>query len=710
MRIATKVGVLVASVLAISLLVQVFYIFPQIKAREYRLQVTQNEISSSSIVADVRSVQEDIRREVEILARMPEIRSGDVEKQEAVLSFSVRSSSTFATISIANINGVITSVESRDPAIISLRPKTIGMDISDEDYFKSCVLTGETYYSELFRGSFSDLIRAVIATPIRANNGDVVAVIFADVPINTLAGIVESVYLDETESAYMVDKDGFVVAHSVKNLTELSECPLQVDYSGYAVVDALMNGNSGITEYDYKGETYLACYTVVGPSGWGIVFQEPLQVILAKSNVLTNFLFGINTAVFVAAVLATLLLARRIINPLHKLANYAGRVESGDYTAELEVEGKDEIADVTSAIKSMVQQILTMQEDEIVAIVSSMQDGLIVLDKNQHITRLNPAMEQMLGVRAAEVINKSISELETTPRLMPLARLSQVQSPDDEMIITEPYDRVLRVHSSRLNDMAGRDLGEVRVVLDVTRERELDQMKSDFIANVSHELRTPLHSIRGFVKLMLDGTVSDEKTQKEFLSIIDEQSLHLSNLVSSILDMAVMESGEIVLERQPVSIKEVIDKVVVRLRKIADDKKITVEADVPETLPIIEGDSEKLEQVITNLVHNAIKFNSEGGRVTVAAVVRNSRMLVQIVDQGIGIPAGDVPHLFDKFFKVDGSMPWTSSGTGLGLYIVKQIIEAHGGKIWVESSYGEGSAFSFELPLIGDRMDQQKGG
>jgi len=352
-----------------------------------------------------------------------------------------------------------------------------------------------------------------------------------------------------------------------------------------------------------------------------------------------------------------------------------------------------------------------MQEKELAAIVNSMRDGLIVLDQNERVTRLNPYMEQMLGVRAAEVVNKSIAELKEDPRLRPLARLAETESPDDEVVLTQPYERVLKVHSSTLKSGANKDVGEVKVILDVTQERELDQMKSDFIANTSHELRTPLHSIRGFVKLILDGKVPDTETQREFLSIVDEQSEHLSNLVSSILDTAAMESGETVFEMQPVSMNEVIAKVVVKLRKIGDDKEIAVEAGLPGTLPPIEGDAEKLEQVITNLVHNAIKFSPKGNKVHVAARAENNSVLVQVIDHGIGISAAAIPHVFEKFFKVHGSMPWASSGTGLGLYIVKQIVEAHGGEIWVESKLNEGSTFSFKLPLShGNRAKQQQGG
>ena len=707
MNVTTKIGVLVALALAISLLVQVFYLFPQIRSREFGLQRVRNEAAADSIASKIKGFQDSVCYELEMLARMPAIRSMDVDQQERVLSAATGASPWFETASlgIADMNGVITYLGSNNPAVSSSKSEAVGSNISDRDYFESCVLTGEAYYGDPFEDAASGLIVSAIAAPVRADDGTIVGVIFAQVPLEAVTASIQGYPLDEFESVYMVNRKGAVIYHSAKDLTELHGNPFSLDYSKYTVVQDLTSGHSGVREYEYDGETYLASYAVVGSSGWGLLFQEPLHVLVAKSNVLPNFIFGISAAMFVTAVLVALVFARQITNPIRKLADYARKVERGDYTAELEVKGKDEIADVTSAIKSMVQQMVAMQKKELAAIVNSMKDGLITLDQKGRITRLNPYMEQTLGLKAADVLNKSISEVEGDPRLVALARLVQTESPDEEVVLTEPYERVMKVHSSKLKGAGDKSFGEVKVVLDVTKERELDQMKSDFIANTSHELRTPLHSIRGFVRLMLDGKVPDVETQREFLSIIDEQSQHLSNLVSGILDTAAVESGEMIFERRPVTMNEVIDKAVVKLQNIAVDKDIAVEADVPGTLPIIEGDSEKLEQVVTNLVDNAIKFSRKGDIVVITAGTQNNSLLVQVIDHGRGIPAGAIPLLFQKFYKVHGSMPWAGSGTGLGLYIVKQIVEAHGGEIWVESKLGEGSTFSFSLPLNGDHKN-----
>ena len=709
MKIATKIGILVASILAVSLFVQVFYLFPQLKSREFVLQKAQNEVTASSIAYEIKSLQDDIRYGLEMLAITDEIGSMDIEKQEAILSLSIRSSPMLETVSIADINGTIISFMSFDPVMASRRQEIIGMDISDRDYFETCISTGETYFSSTFKDSISGLTRAVISIPIGADDEEVIGVIFADMPLKAMVEVIENANINESEAVYIVDNNGLVIAHSDEDLIVFSGSRTGLDYSGYAVVQELMDKSSGTMEYSYNGEVYMASYMVLEPSNWGIVFQVPLSAIIARSNVVPNFLFGINAAMFVVAVLLALVLSRRVTRPLGKLVEYAEKVKVGDYTSELKVEGNDEIASVSSSIKSMVRQMLAMQEAEMTMVMSSMQDGLIVLDQSQHIIRLNSAMETMIGVRATDVIKKNISELKTDMHFLPLVRIIQAKSSDEEIVIKGQHEKVLKVHSSKLVGREDEDLGVVKVVIDVTREEELNRMKSDFIANTSHELRTPLHSIRGFIKLMLDGKVPNPETQREFLTIVDEQSQHLSKLVDTILNTAAMESGEIIFERKPLSIIEVIDKVVKKLQKIADDKEVIITTSVEE-LPAIQGDVDKIEQVITNLVSNAIKFSSKGDEILISAKTKDIEALVQVIDNGIGISADALPSLFQKFYKVESAMTQVSSGTGLGLYIARKIVEAHGGHIWVESEPGKGSTFSFTLNLSNSHNDLDEGG
>ena len=227
--------------------------------------------------------------------------------------------------------------------------------------------------------------------------------------------------------------------------------------------------------------------------------------------------------------------------------------------------------------------------------------------------------------------------------------------------------------------------------------RELDRMKSEFISNVSHELRNPLHSIQGFTKLLLEGKVPYPEIQKEFLSIIDKQSERLGALIDGLLDMSRLESGRFQIQKQCLTIRDIIYQSVKSFYSLASDKGIVISEDISATLPEIEADGERVSQVMVNLLSNAIKFSNGGRSVMVRGEVKDGELVVQVTDHGIGISKEAMPHLFERFYRAEDSR--ARGGAGLGLYISKQIIEAHGGRIWVESKVGEGTTVSFALSL-----------
>ena len=354
-----------------------------------------------------------------------------------------------------------------------------------------------------------------------------------------------------------------------------------------------------------------------------------------------------------------------------------------------------------------------LEKQQLETILTNMADGLLTLDARRRVAAINPALEQMLGLEAEEAIGRCPFEASSDSRLASLAALCAGLGPaalldgsygeagviEREITLETSTRRTVRVASSLVADAPEQYLGEVMVVHDVTRERELEQMKSDFLANTSHELRTPLHSIKGFVKLLLDGKVPNPETQREFLGIINEESEHLGSLVDDLLEVSRIVDGHLELTHDQMSIGLVVHKTAQKLTNLAKDRGIEFEIDVPSPLPTIEGDEERLTQVMTNLLHNAIKFSQEKARITVRAKALDSGVLVQVVDQGIGISSEDIPRLFQRFYQVDGSTTRQNPGTGLGLFITRQIIEAHGGRIWVESEPGKGSTFSFTLPL-----------
>jgi len=229
--------------------------------------------------------------------------------------------------------------------------------------------------------------------------------------------------------------------------------------------------------------------------------------------------------------------------------------------------------------------------------------------------------------------------------------------------------------------------------------KELDRMKSEFLSTVSHELRAPLHSIGGFMQLLLDDKVEDRATQREALETVARQTERLTRLINNLLDVSRMESGWLKLEKGPVQIRDVVREVVAEVRPMAEGRQIALADDTAPELPIVFADHERLAQVIRNLMHNAIKFTPSGGRIVISAAESEGNLVISVEDDGAGISGEAMPHLFERFYQADSSDTRRAGGTGLGLYICRQIVIAHGGSIWAESEVGKGSTFHLGVPI-----------
>jgi len=343
------------------------------------------------------------------------------------------------------------------------------------------------------------------------------------------------------------------------------------------------------------------------------------------------------------------------------------------------------------------------------AIIQHMADGLLMLDRDQVVVSCNPALAMMLGMRRQDIVGKQASDGNADPRLRAICAPARVKertgvlAHEVEIPRTGPggkmlRPRTLRVYSTPVSDETEQRIGEVRIVHDVTKAREIEEMKDEFFSTISHELRTPLFSIQGFVRLILDNQVPEEKTRREFMEIISRQTEQLAQLVNNLLNISRLESGALELQREPVQLLDVLRQAALKLQSIAQGKKIVLETDLPARLPPVTGDRDWLEPVVTNLVGNAIKFTPEGGRVTISARQSAGEILVEVSDTGIGIPKESLDRIFTKFYRVPDETDQHPEGTGLGLHIARQIVEAHGGRIWAESSVGQGSTFRFTLP------------
>ena len=357
------------------------------------------------------------------------------------------------------------------------------------------------------------------------------------------------------------------------------------------------------------------------------------------------------------------------------------------------------------------------KERRMEAVIANMADGLVILDDQDRVLTLNRAAEWMLSLPEEQVLGRRVTGDSGSPHLRTLASLCPGQEPSSpsssaeadpaavrlhatvrEVTLDASLDRVLRVYTSPVRDDEGHFWGRVLVLHDVTRERQLDQLKEEFVSSVSHELRTPLQSIKGFVELLRKGKVKDPVVQREFLTRAAQDADRLMALVNDLLDMSRIEAGRLQLELTDVDMSALIAETLQSLEGLAGEKGVSVTYTSSDTPVMVKADRHLLQQVLVNLVGNAIKFTDAHRSIQVMEEVGNRHVMIEVADQGPGIPAEALPRLFEKFYQAESSAKRTGRGTGLGLYISKRIIEAHGGRIDVRSEPGRGSTFFFVLP------------
>jgi len=349
--------------------------------------------------------------------------------------------------------------------------------------------------------------------------------------------------------------------------------------------------------------------------------------------------------------------------------------------------------------------------------VKELPDGLVLLDELTGVVYANPraseffhwTSDELLGLRSAELLDRlSAHAVGNAPRAQlqdALAarvpeRIVEVEiAPGGNGNGATEQRRIVAFRFFPLRDSPD-DLGTGILLRDVTQERTADAMKTQLLSTVSHELRTPLASIKGFATTLLRQDVKwDDATQRDFLKIIEEESDRLTEIIDNLLDMSQIEAGALRIAREPTQIRQMIREVVDEMRMRTEAHYFVV--DLPSEMPRLLMDGRRVRQVLTNLIGNAIKY-TQRGQITVSCEVEGAHVVVSVADQGQGIPAEYQDKVFDRFFQVDGASTRRVGGSGLGLSISRGIIQAHEGKLWVESEPGQGSIFRFTLPIAND--------
>jgi PAS domain S-box-containing protein len=346
------------------------------------------------------------------------------------------------------------------------------------------------------------------------------------------------------------------------------------------------------------------------------------------------------------------------------------------------------------------------EESKLRAIVDSMADGILVINNERQIVLWNPAATRMLNLHEKLETGKDIREF--IPQKDLIALIDKAFTPDtsqytvlsEEVELSVPEPRTLMVNLSVVRDNNGQGLGVVSVLRDITELTEINQIKTQFVTMVTHELRAPLAAIEGYLTAYLQGLAgTDPQVSRQMLDRAKQRAHALLDMVNDLLEFSRLEAKRVVRKKELLDLSGIITNTVELLKGQGDSKGIQFQVDLPEFLPLIEADRCEMEQLFTNLISNAIKYNVKRGKVIVSAKKSSHALNIKVADTGIGIAEEHLPHIFEEFYRVSGPETRYTTGTGLGLSIVKKIVESHFGRIEVESKVGKGTTFTVKLPV-----------
>ncbi len=418
-----------------------------------------------------------------------------------------------------------------------------------------------------------------------------------------------------------------------------------------------------------------------------------------------------NTLVLAALVVALLVVAMallfrhwRITRTFREMTDRARRLSSGDMDQQVPVEPSGSEGDLARAFNQMARNLgqrvsdLDGERRRLAAMLATMSEGVVMLHGGETIGMANPAAEKLLGT-PLPVGMRLIQSVRDYELHQTLRKCMQTGLPQEGQVGLGRDRSYLAVVATPMPAPSGSP-GEVLLVLhDVTDVRRTERTRKEFVANVSHELRAPLTSIKAAVNTLQDGAIEDPVAAGAFLRRIDSEVDRMALLVSDLLDLSRIESGQVSPQLVPVDVGQLVSESVERLTSRAQEKRLRVVTEIGDGLSHALADRNMVAQVLSNLLDNAIKFTGPGGQVTVVACVEDKRVAISVADTGIGIPREHTDRIFERFYKVEKSR--AGGGTGLGLAIAKHIVRAHGGEIWVESEEGHGSTFTFTLNMEG---------
>jgi len=549
-------------------------------------------------------------------------------------------------------------------------------------------------------------IQSSLVTQARLIENQITAESIKNEDFTSLDILVKTLGLKTKSRITIINRRGVVLADSEKPKQEISGMENHINRPE---VRTALTGGTGIdTRYSptlkidmlYAALPLKDNNEITGILRLALPLESVQKTLFAiRKIVLIGFVFALVLALVLGSIVAG-----NTIRPINRMIQVSRRFSEGDFSRRIIQSPKDEIGELANTLNKMAQDIedkikeIKTQNQKLAAIFNSMIEGVIVVDKKGRIISINPTIEKIFGISKKDAEGKIFLEAirnNDIPEVIN-AVLRKGEGSSAELTLMYPVSKIFEVNATPIFDN-NEVTGCLVVVHDITEIRRLETIRSDFIANVSHELKTPLTSIKGFVETLLEGALDDKENNRSFLTIIQEHAERLNNLVNDLLSLSHLESNEIVLEKEDINLRQQVEGVILGFKSQLKKKNIEVKDELLANLSI-KADKNRIEQVFTNLIDNAIKFNKEKGFVRIYSQDVNGKTKLIVEDSGIGIPKKDITRIFERFYRVDKARSRELGGTGLGLSIVKHIVELHNGSVGVESTEGFGSKFWIILP------------
>jgi len=509
-------------------------------------------------------------------------------------------------------------------------------------------------------------------------------------------------YADTTQTRVtFIRTDGVVTADS------LADPRTMENHLNRPEVRAALNGPEGaeirFSDTLKRRFFYLAVPVVSNGATIAIVrLARDLTVIEGEVNAVRARILGIGTVLIVLTILLAYLVAQGTLRPLRKLADSVQALKPGDSGIDLSSGRQDEIGQLSRSFEQVANQLnvqlgdFQQERGKLEAVLRHMTDAVLIIDSEGVVILANPAAELLFNTTIDQALGRSLVEVVRQYQLVDLWKSSRASNKQQiSTLETSPERFFIQATATPLeSSLPGSTLF---VIQNQTRTQRLETIRRDFVSNVSHELRTPLASLKALTETLQEGALEDPPAARRFLQRMEDEIDNLTQMVRELLDLSRIESGRVPFDLKPVNPQLVIGNAVERMRLQAERSGLTIQEEVNASLPEVMADAERIEAVLVNLLHNAIKFTPPGGHISVYGRQENDQVVFSVRDTGIGIHPQEQSRIFERFYKADQSR--SGGGTGLGLSIARHTIEAHKGRIWLESIPGQGSVFSFSLPV-----------